>query len=102
MAVDGQVTMVGNGNQDTQSWFHSQEVNLLIDSEELTREWLNGIDANQNTRRYGRVDTKDGVWRAPDGKAVQSSGTKKAGPFGGLKGIASAYRRATGHGGFDK
>ncbi|KAL5533428.1 hypothetical protein ACEPAF_5204 [Sanghuangporus sanghuang] len=102
MAVDSQVTMVGNGNQDTQSWFHSQEINLLIDSEELTREWLKGIDANQNTRRYGKVDPKDGVWRAPDGsgKVIQSSGTKKQGPVGGLKGIAGAYRRARGNGGF--
>ncbi|KAL5511953.1 hypothetical protein ACEPAH_5172 [Sanghuangporus vaninii] len=102
MAVDSQVTMVGNGNQDTQSWFHSQEINLLIDSEELTREWLKGIDANQNTRRYGRVDPKDGVWRAPDGsgRVIESSGTKKKGPVGGLKGIAGAYRRARGNGGF--
>jgi hypothetical protein len=45
---------------DTQSWFHSQEVNVMADSSELVGEWLRGIDANQNTRLYGRVSNKDG------------------------------------------
>ncbi|KAK6948631.1 hypothetical protein Daesc_010401 [Daldinia eschscholtzii] len=36
LIADKHIGVVGNGNQDTQSWFHSQEVNLLIDSEALS------------------------------------------------------------------
>ena len=31
-AYDDQVLIIGNGNQDSQSWFHSQEVNVMVDS----------------------------------------------------------------------
>ncbi|KAJ4289420.1 hypothetical protein N0V88_006900 [Collariella sp. IMI 366227] len=34
MIVDNHIGIQGNGNQDTQSWFHSQEVNLMVDSDE--------------------------------------------------------------------
>ena len=102
MAVDDQVTMLGNGNQDTQSWFHSQETNLLIDSAQLTAEWLRGIDSNQNTRKFGLVDDADGIWRARDGsgRVVQSSGVKNVGPITGMKGVVGAVRRVRGTGGF--
>ncbi|EJD06160.1 uncharacterized protein FOMMEDRAFT_104658 [Fomitiporia mediterranea MF3/22] len=102
MSVDSQVVMLGNGNQDTQSWFHSQEINVLIDSAELAREWIIALNANQNTEKFGLVDAKDGVWRAADGsgRVVESSGVKQSGPFGGLKGIAGAIRRVRGTGGF--
>ena len=100
MAVDDTIAILGNGNQDTQSWFHSQEVNVLVDSRQLVEEWLRGIDANQNTRLFGRVDGKDGVWRASDGRVIESSGTKKSGLFGSLKGVSGAIRRVRGTGGF--
>lgn len=61
-AVDEQVAIVGNGNQDTQSWFHSQECNILIDSSEIVLSWLDQLRTNQSTAQYGRVDS-DGVWR---------------------------------------
>lgn len=102
MSIDDRVSILGNGNQDTQSWFHSQEVNVVVDSGALAAEWRAGIDANQSTARYGRVDPADGVWRAPDGsgRVVESSGTKTTGVFGGLKGITGAIRRVRGTGGF--
>lgn len=100
MAVDDQIAILGNGNQDTQSWFHSQEVNVLVDSKQLVAEWIAGINANQNTRAYGRVDGKDGIWRAEDGRAIESSGTKKSGLFGSLKGVTGAIKRVRGTGGF--
>ena len=100
MAVDDQIAILGNGNQDTQSWFHSQEINVLVDSPQLVHEWITGIDANQNTKKYGLVSNKDGIWRAPDGRVVESSGTKTTGFLGGLKGISVAIRRVRGTGGF--
>ncbi|KAK4126392.1 hypothetical protein N657DRAFT_670433 [Parathielavia appendiculata] len=54
MIVDGAVAIQGNGNQDTQSWFHSQEVNVMIDSEELCAEWLAALRRNQNMEMFGR------------------------------------------------
>jgi len=100
-SVDGEIAIIGNGNQDTQSWFHSQEINLLIDSPSLVGEWLEGLDANQNTGLYGGVDPKDGVWRSPkDGHVIESSGIKKAGVLGSLKGLTGAVARVQGKGGF--
>lgn len=100
MAVDDQIAILGNGNQDTQSWFHSQEVNVLVDSPQLVNEWIKGIDANQNTHKFGLVSREDGVWRAPDGRVVESSGTKTTGLLGGLKGLSGAIKRVRGTGGF--
>jgi len=47
---------LGSGNMDTQSWFHSQEVNVMIDSAELIKEWKENFAANQNTGKYGLTD----------------------------------------------
>ncbi|MBW0496992.1 hypothetical protein O181_036707 [Austropuccinia psidii MF-1] len=69
MAVDDQVGIQGNGNQDTQSWFHSQEINVMIDSEKIVKEWMSVLISNQNTELYGRVD-QDGTWRDSDGHTV--------------------------------
>ena len=99
MSVDDEIAIFGNGNQDTQSWFHSQEINVLVDSPQLVREWIAGIDANQNTAAYGRVSDVDGVWRQ-DGTVIQASGTKSASVIGNLKGLKSAVRRLRGTGGF--
>ena len=67
---DDCVGMAGNGNQDTQSWYHSQEVNVLLDSRQVCEDWLNGLHHNQNTSHYGRIDPKDGVWRDAKGQTV--------------------------------
>jgi len=67
MAIDGQCAIMGNGNQDTQSWFHSQETNILIDSPVIVQDWLEQLRSNQNTGIYGQVD-RDGIWRDPKTK----------------------------------
>lgn len=56
MQVDQIVGMMGSGNQDTQSWFHSQEVNILVDSPKIVAEWWQLCLVNQNTYQHGRVD----------------------------------------------
>lgn len=100
MAIDDQVAIFGNGNQDTQSWFHSQEVNVMVDSKQLVAEWIKGTDANQNTSRYGQVDHKDGVWRDGDGNIVQATGVQSTGILGRMKGFGGAIARVRGTGGF--
>ncbi|TFK48298.1 hypothetical protein OE88DRAFT_1684974, partial [Heliocybe sulcata] len=62
MVIDDEVGIQGNGNQDTQSWFHSEEVNVLVDSKQIVHEWMDALEANQNTARYGKVE-RDGIWR---------------------------------------
>lgn len=44
MIVDEAVAVQGSGNQDTQSWFHSQEVNVMIDSKVVCKAWREGIE----------------------------------------------------------
>lgn len=48
MIVDDHVGIQGNGNQDTQSWFHSMEVNIMIDSELVCRDWMEQLHRNQS------------------------------------------------------
>lgn len=62
MQIDDQVGIQGNGNQDTQSWFHSCEVNVMVDSKEIVKDWMDALHRQQNTQLYGRVDD-DGIWR---------------------------------------
>ncbi|ODQ51959.1 hypothetical protein SAICODRAFT_20276 [Saitoella complicata NRRL Y-17804] len=57
MCVDNQVAIFGNGNMDTQSWFHSQEINIMIDDERIVQEWMVAFRKNQNTHLYGQTDT---------------------------------------------
>ncbi|GAA5918081.1 hypothetical protein JCM6882_004984 [Rhodosporidiobolus microsporus] len=64
LAVDGQCGIVGNGNMDSQSFWHSQEANVMIDSPQIVADWMDQLRTNQSTHRYGRVDT-DGIWRDP-------------------------------------
>ncbi len=71
---DDQVAILGNGNQDTQSWFHSQEINVMVDSPQLCHEWLEAINRNQNTLVNGKVDDKDGLYRDKEGNVIQSAG----------------------------
>ncbi|KAK6353903.1 hypothetical protein TWF730_008325 [Orbilia blumenaviensis] len=111
MVVDGHIGIQGSGNQDTQSWYHSQETNVMVDSEEAVQEWLWGIRSNQNTHIWGRVDN-DGVWRAkegrdnnvadgyaPGGQIPGALGGAKI-KFGWVKGIKGAIERVQGAGGF--
>jgi phosphatidylserine/phosphatidylglycerophosphate/cardiolipin synthase-like enzyme len=100
MIVDGRVAVQGNGNQDTQSWFHSQEVNLLVDSEELCAEWMSALERNQNTAVFGAVDKEDGVWRDEEGREADGAVGVDVGRFAWLKGAKGAVKRVRGTGGF--
>lgn len=55
MIVDEHIGIQGNGNQDTQSWYHSQEINVMFDSALICRAWIDGLRRNQNTAVYGQV-----------------------------------------------
>jgi phosphatidylserine/phosphatidylglycerophosphate/cardiolipin synthase-like enzyme len=48
LIADGHIGIQGNGNMDTQSWCHSMEVNVMIDSRTVCEEWLEGIARNQS------------------------------------------------------
>ena len=72
----------------------------MVDSKKLVTEWHRGINANQNTLLYGKVDDKDGIWRDKDGTEIEASGVRKAGPMGYIKGITGAIARVRGTGGF--
>ncbi|EKM54954.1 uncharacterized protein PHACADRAFT_255202 [Phanerochaete carnosa HHB-10118-sp] len=96
--IDEQVTILGNGNQDAQSWYHSQEANVMVDSPALAREWLRALNHNQNSATLGPVG-RDGVWRDADGNEVASSGGM-GGPLNVAKGMLNAVARVQGKGGF--
>ncbi|KAG4223586.1 hypothetical protein PC116_g27951 [Phytophthora cactorum] len=49
LIADQRIGGGGNGKQDTQSWFHSREVNLFVDSEWVCRVWIGGLRGNTNT-----------------------------------------------------
>lgn len=78
---DDQVAIIGSGNQDTQSWYHSQEINVMVDSREIVKEWNDGLRRNQSTHLYGRVDT-DGIWRGVDGAERVDKGADPKAPKG--------------------
>ncbi|KAI1830175.1 hypothetical protein DTO006G1_8602 [Penicillium roqueforti] len=101
MIVDEQIAIQGNGNLDTQSFFHSQEVNVLIDSELVCRAWTELINRNQNTAKYGAASTKDGCWHDPktDETPPGSMGPEKR-RFSWARGAIGAVQRVRGVGGF--
>ncbi|KAG7287638.1 hypothetical protein NEMBOFW57_007151 [Staphylotrichum longicolle] len=95
------VGIQGNGNQDTQSWYHSQEINVMVDSEEVCAAWIAGLKGNQNTEQFGAVDPDDGVWRDREtGKEVEAAMGFDPGKFPWLKVVKGAVQRVRGTGGF--
>ena len=72
----------------------------MVDSKDLSGEWYKGINANQNTLLYGKIDPKDGIWRDKEGNEIQASGVGSGGPLGRLKGLTGAVKRVRGTGGF--
>ncbi|KAL8391829.1 hypothetical protein RB595_002146 [Gaeumannomyces hyphopodioides] len=101
LVADGRVAVVGSGNQDTQSWMHSQEVNVLLDlPPPVARDWADGLRRNQNTHLYGALDRVDGVWRDGDGNEADEATGVDPGRFSWGKGIIGALKRAKGTGGF--
>nr|XP_018262763.1 uncharacterized protein I303_04244 [Kwoniella dejecticola CBS 10117]OBR84921.1 hypothetical protein I303_04244 [Kwoniella dejecticola CBS 10117] len=85
-AYDDQVAIFGNGNQDSQSWFHSQEINVMIDSKVVVSEMMETLLSNQNTLKYGLVDP-DGIWRDDQGHTLEHYGATAKGAFRGLSGF---------------
>ncbi|KAL4908284.1 hypothetical protein BDW74DRAFT_166062 [Aspergillus multicolor] len=101
MIVDEAVAIQGNGNLDTQSYYHSQEVNLLLDSPLVCRTWLDAIDRNQNTAKYGLVSPDDGCWHDPGtGELPEGSIGLDPGRFSWAKGAVGVVHRVRGTGGF--
>ncbi|KAG0703755.1 hypothetical protein DFH29DRAFT_914887 [Suillus ampliporus] len=83
---------------DTQSWYHSQEVNVMIDNPTVCHEWLDGIRRNQNTHLHELQ--KDGIYRDKDGNPLTDSTGVGSGLRGVVKGIQGSIARARGKGGF--
>ncbi|KAK4248438.1 hypothetical protein C7999DRAFT_40311 [Corynascus novoguineensis] len=102
LIADGRVAIQGSGNQDTQSWFHSGEANVMIESPALCAAWLDALRRrNQNTARFGAVGRDDGVWRDAEGKEIDGAlGPHAGGVSGWLKGVKGAVQRVRGTGGF--
>lgn len=95
LIVDEAVAIQGSGNQDTQSWFHSQEVNVMIDSKAVCKAWREGIERNQNTAIYGRAK-EDGCWYDANGKLAEGSLGTDAGHFAWAKGMMGTLKKAKG------
>jgi len=100
MIVDEHIGIQGNGNQDTQSWYHSLEVNVMIDSAAVCKAWLEGLRRNQNTHLYGAASQEDGIWRDEQGTEAEGAIGKDPGRFAWAKGIFGAIQRVRGAGGF--
>ncbi|KAK2031658.1 hypothetical protein LX32DRAFT_556817 [Colletotrichum zoysiae] len=100
MIVDESIAIVGSGNQDTQSWFHSQEVNIMLESRDVCKVWIDGLRRNQNTHQYGALNREDGVWRDEDGKEADGAIGVDPGRFSWAKGLIGAIKRLEGTGGF--
>ncbi|KAG2066327.1 hypothetical protein BDR04DRAFT_1106891 [Suillus decipiens] len=98
MIIDDSVGIVGNGNQDTQSWYHSQEVNVMVDNPMLCQDWLDGIRRNQNTHLHEVA--KDGIYRDMYGNPLTDSTGVGSGFRGVIKGIQGSIARVRGKGGF--
>ncbi|KAJ7702270.1 hypothetical protein B0H17DRAFT_1157462 [Mycena rosella] len=100
MIVDEHIGIQGNGNQDTQSWYHSQEINVMFDSATVCKGWIDGIRRNQNTHLYGPVDKTDGIWRDENGNQPQDVIGIDPGKFSWAKGFMGAIERVRGTGDF--
>ena len=83
LIADNAVGIHGSGNMDTQSWYHSQEINVMIDSPEIMNKWRVGIERNQNTNKFGEARGDDGVWRDVNG----DPGEGYTGDLHGIKGL---------------
>ena len=98
LIADDHVGIQGSGNQDTQSWYHSQEINILIDSAEVCAKWREAIERNQNTAKFGMA-SEDGVWRDKDGKEAEGSMGRPSAPVSWVKGVVGMAKKAQEKGG---
>ncbi|CAK7211288.1 hypothetical protein SBRCBS47491_001072 [Sporothrix bragantina] len=100
MIVDEHIGIMGNGNQDTQSWYHSQEINVMLDSPDVCRAWIDGLRRNENTHLYGGLNKEEGIWRDYEGKEADGTLGVDPGRFSWAKGFVGAIKRVQGKGGF--
>lgn len=100
MIVDNRIGIQGSGNQDAQSWYHSQEVNIMLESKVVCEAWEDALRRNQNTHIYGWVSQEDGIWRDAEGKEAEGSIGVDPGRFSWAKGVVGAIDRVRGVGGF--
>ncbi|KAF9220887.1 hypothetical protein BS17DRAFT_786130 [Gyrodon lividus] len=98
MIIDDAVGIAGNGNQDTQSWYHSQEVNVMIGNPTVCKEWRDTIRRVQNTHLH-ELRT-DGIYRDKDGNLLTDSTGVGSGLKGVIKGVQGSIARVRGKGGF--
>ncbi|KAF8843374.1 hypothetical protein BDN67DRAFT_945733 [Paxillus ammoniavirescens] len=98
MIIDDAVGIAGNGNQDTQSWYHSQEVNVMIDNPTVCKEWCEAIRRVQNTHLHELE--KDGIYRDKEGNPLTDSTGVGSGVKGVIKGVQGSIARVRGKGGF--
>ena len=103
MIADGHIGIQGSGNQDTQSWYHSQEVNVMIDSPQICKDWMTLIQNNQNSLQLGLTEKKgenSGCWLEKEGDRkgqipIGSLG-HTAGRFAWVKGVIGTVERVRG------
>ncbi|CAK5279448.1 unnamed protein product [Mycena citricolor] len=100
MIVDEHIGIQGNGNQDTQSWYHSQEINIMFDSATVCQGWIDGLRRVQNTHLYGPLDKTDGIWRDQNGNQPEDVIGINPGRFSWAKGFLGAIDRVRGTGDF--
>jgi phosphatidylserine/phosphatidylglycerophosphate/cardiolipin synthase-like enzyme len=100
LIADGHLGIQGSGNQDTQSWYHSQEINIMIDSEATCRKWREGIERNQNTGIYGRGCPDDGLWRDNQGDEAEGATKRSPAPISWVKGAVGMAEKLESKGGF--
>ena len=100
LIADEHVGIQGSGNQDTQSWYHSQEINVMIDSEEICHRWREGIERNQNTKRFGKGDQTDGIFKDENGHELPGATGKANPPMSWVKGTIGMAKKLQEKGGF--
>ncbi|KAK6362630.1 hypothetical protein TWF730_000085 [Orbilia blumenaviensis] len=97
MIVDGRIGIQGSGNQDSQSWFHSQEVNMVIDSEKISKVWMEQLGCNQNSMIYGLGSEVDGIWRDYLRNQVPGSIGPEPGPGAWVRAVVGLLKSALGY-----
>lgn len=113
LIADGAVGVQGSGNMDGQSWWQSEEVNVMVDSAGICGEWRRLLEGNQGTGKFGMVKVPEdggeaegrmgmGVWRDEEGRVVEGEAGAGAstGAMDWVRGWKGAVRKARGMGGF--
>jgi phosphatidylserine/phosphatidylglycerophosphate/cardiolipin synthase-like enzyme len=54
LSADDQIAIIGSANMDTQSWYQSRELNVLVDSAVIVKAWEEAI-FTKNLSRAVRV-----------------------------------------------